>query len=292
MQLSPTEEAADFLQLHGDLQRFAAVELKLIDADTSLEDFMDLPLVEKLPARDRIYKGQTIDRYAKANAAQLTPVQRTDLEGFKQAIQDRFYIVKLYKKYAVFMTDDALYGVYGISHSLEGMVPHLPAMVEAVLLPFRGKYVYDGYLLGSNIYFGAGYRRSINETFKRIKAVSGIIESPADRAAATPTDAREADARELEHLMGARKRMDEYWYRIEELLENDPSLQPVYDAALSKLEARAIKSRLKKLGVRKRHFAVYHDLVVGVAPNRKALDAQLKTLAFDGDLASCAFFSL
>jgi Domain of unknown function (DUF6398) len=51
----------------------------------------------------------------------------------------------------------------------------LPVLIEAVLLPFKGKIVYDGLMTGYRISFGSGIRRLLNESFKAAKARHGIV---------------------------------------------------------------------------------------------------------------------
>ena len=60
----------------------------------------------------------------------------------------------------------------------------------------------------------------------------------------------------------------------------------------SKLSARIIKKELKANGVRERHFAVYNNSVVAVAPTRGELLDQLSDLSFDGMMDQCALFRL
>ena len=60
----------------------------------------------------------------------------------------------------------------------------------------------------------------------------------------------------------------------------------------SKISARNIKKELKACGVRERHFAVYNNSVVAVAPTRGELLEQLSDLSFDGVMGQCALFRL
>ena len=43
-------------------------------------------------------------------------------------------------------------------------------MVDAVLLPFKGKIIYDGFLMPYNVRFGGGYRSSFGDQLKGAKA--------------------------------------------------------------------------------------------------------------------------
>ncbi len=167
----------------------------------------------------------------------------------------------------------------------------LPAMVEAVFLPYRGKYVYDGFLVGTNLYFGSSIRGNMNETFKSLKARRGIIESAADHEQTAADGYAEAE-REMRHILNSHRRWEEEEDRLDELLDHYPKLADVFDSAVSRLGARAIKNRLKNLPVTGRHFAVFHDSVVAVAPSRGELDQQLQALSFIGQAAHCAIFKV
>ena len=99
----------------------------------------------------------------------------------KYFVKDRFVIIKHLKKYAVFMTMEenaALYGVCGISNPISESVPYsVPLMVDAVLLPFKDKIIYDSLIAPYNVSFGKGMRSSIKEAFDKAKEETGIIEN-------------------------------------------------------------------------------------------------------------------
>jgi len=48
-------------------------------------------------------------------------------------------------------------------------------MVEAILLPFKGRVIYDGLLSGYNIHFGGGIRSNLNDTYMLAKQRNRII---------------------------------------------------------------------------------------------------------------------
>lgn len=50
-------------------------------------------------------------------------------------------------------------------------------MVATVLLPFKGKIIYDGLMSGYNISFGPGIRHSMNKSFTQAKARHGVVTS-------------------------------------------------------------------------------------------------------------------
>lgn len=50
-------------------------------------------------------------------------------------------------------------------------------MVKAVLLPFKGKIIYEGVFQSYSLIFGPEYRKSFNQAYQTAKFNSGIIES-------------------------------------------------------------------------------------------------------------------
>ena len=70
--------------------------------------------------------------------------------------------------------------------------PHLPVLRQTVLLPFKGRIVYDGLLTSYNVSFGPGVRRDLNEDFKTAKDRHGIVTSLPMTATPTPAKAPKA----------------------------------------------------------------------------------------------------
>ncbi len=72
-----------------------------------------------------------------------------------------------------------VYAVLALRESLEEMVfgRPPPVLVKAVLLPFKGKIVHDGFLGLHNITFGGGIRRRLNETYLTAKQRGLIVET-------------------------------------------------------------------------------------------------------------------
>jgi hypothetical protein len=78
-----------------------------------------------------------------------------------------------------FTQEDKVYGVLGLSQSFDELTHNgnLPLYVDTVLLPFKGKIIYDGLLGFQNISFGGGIKRSLRETYIRAKQNNRVIES-------------------------------------------------------------------------------------------------------------------
>ena len=74
-------------------------------------------------------------------------------------------------------SEDRLYGIKGISSSVANILRQsLPVQIETVLLPFKGKIIYDSFMSSMPIGFAEGARAAFREMYdKAIKY--GIITS-------------------------------------------------------------------------------------------------------------------
>jgi hypothetical protein len=95
-------------------------------------------------------------------------------------IKGQFILVKHLSKYSVFMTFDdpsKLYGVCGISNPIRETAPYnVPCIVDAVLLPFKDKIIYDSFLGTYPVSFGKSLKDSMKDSYEKAKETIGIVE--------------------------------------------------------------------------------------------------------------------
>jgi hypothetical protein len=86
----------------------------------------------------------------------------------------------------------------------------LPILLETVLLPFKGKFIYDGVVRPYNLYFGAGIRSGLKEEYLTAKQNGRIITSlePDVTPAKPPRQGREL-GQESEAVLSEIVRMSE-----------------------------------------------------------------------------------
>ncbi len=95
-------------------------------------------------------------------------------------IKDSFFIIEYQREYAVLIgTNDKgenrLYGVKGISNSIaNALLKNLPVQIETILLPFKGKIIYDSFLSSLPISFGEGAKNALG-AMKEEAEKHGII---------------------------------------------------------------------------------------------------------------------
>ncbi|GMO56004.1 MAG: hypothetical protein Ta2A_01060 [Treponemataceae bacterium] len=135
------------------------------------------------PIRNKLWEDDSIiDAYI-ASSPRMSDEEATILRLWKNRVEGKFVILRHLKNYTVFFDmDSRIFGVRGLRHPLDAFYPDkiLPILVEAVLLPFKGKIIYDTLLTVYNIRIGGGLRKVFNDDYLKVKKESGIITQFAD----------------------------------------------------------------------------------------------------------------
>ncbi|MCK5157343.1 MAG: hypothetical protein KAQ69_13020 [Spirochaetales bacterium] len=174
------QEAELFYQLMWALQSYVNLKLKLYPKIKTSDDYADCDTEQKVEVRNALYKNiELIDSFVQENPQNFSQENLSIVSNWKNFISDNFYIERLLKKYTVFIQEETVYGVLGISQAFDELIHYsnLPQYVNTVLLPFKGKIIYDGLLGTHNISFGGGIKHSLKETYLRGKQNNRIIES-------------------------------------------------------------------------------------------------------------------
>lgn len=172
-----------FFRLHRALMFFVSQRLNVVPLNlASPDDFANVSAELRLQIRNALKdKLELIDAFVAENQFALLADELEIVRSRRHAVAGRFYIFRELKQYAVFLSSTSpptAYGVVALSQPFEELIgPRLPVLVDAVLLPFKGRIVYDSMLNTYNISFGGGIRRSLNESFKEAKARQGIVTS-------------------------------------------------------------------------------------------------------------------
>jgi len=174
------KDAELFFDLMWGLQYFVNRKNKIHTHIKSLEEYIDCSTEAKMEVRTALYSNITIiDSYVEENPQKLSADKLEIISAWKNFVQGDFLIERYLKRCAMFIENDTVYGVLGLHQSVEDIIPRyrLPMNVEAVLLPFKGKIIYDGLFQARNIFFGGGIKRDLKETYMRAKQNNRIIES-------------------------------------------------------------------------------------------------------------------
>lgn len=112
------------------------------------------------------------------NPARLSDADLKMVASWRDRVAGRFYILRYLKKHAVFLTErepPQAYGVLGLVSPIQHVIPMPPpVLVDAVLLPFENRIIYDSLLMPYRLMFGSGILRSLNEAYRRVQEQGGV----------------------------------------------------------------------------------------------------------------------
>lgn len=170
-----------FFKLHPALLQYVNQRLRIFPKIRTAEE-LRMSGVEKVNrVRTKLWKQmELIDNFVSENPFDLSDDELGLIADWKNALRGKFYIFKHLKKYTIFLTETEptkIYGVCSLNTSLDEMFWNLPIYAEAVLLPFRGRIIYDGILYPYSVTFGPGFRFDLNESYREAKKQFGIIET-------------------------------------------------------------------------------------------------------------------
>lgn len=274
------QEYNQYLSIHPKLIYYAGQQKKMLAPNVSFEDFMNFSVEDKFPIRNALYENiHLTNQYIKEHDSELTEEQKDIIRDFKYFKKGSFYVVKLLKKHAHFLSDEFVYGVLALSDPFDQFFGRLPNMVNAVLLPFKGKIIYDGILTGPNISFGSGIRSSVKNEYDLAKGKYGIITTlPEEIDKSQLADSAE---QQLKVMMKTKSSREYNWYEIENLLRENTKLESVYMQEWGRINTRAKKKQLKALKITKRWFAIYDDTILASAESKAAVTTEVKKIIND-----------
>ncbi len=168
-----------FYNLMLPLQFFVNQKLRIHNIKC-IEDYHGLSVEQMAMVRNALYENiGLIDSFIQENPENFSAEYLAIISEWKKFIKGSFFIERLLSKYAILIQKDEVYGVLGLTQSFEELThfADLPLYVDTILLPFKGKIVYDGFLKFNNIFFGGGIKWSLKETYMSAKQNNRIIES-------------------------------------------------------------------------------------------------------------------
>lgn len=121
--------------------------------------------------------AEIIDKYL--TVAELPDVHKEIISGWKHFVSGRFILERHLKKGSVFICvdDGQVYMVCGIYSSWSDMLPgaHLPMLIEATLIPFKGKIIHDSIFTCGNIVFGRSSAEEFKDIYMEAKEKDSIL---------------------------------------------------------------------------------------------------------------------
>ena len=271
------EEVELFYRLYRPLLVYANAKLNMVKGVSSPDEIEEIPLEETNRIRVELYKHpELMESFVTENPFNFSEEELRVIRSWKDFVKGRFIILRHLRNYTIFLDPDdppKAYGVLALRTSFQEMFPYLPVMVEAVLLPFEGRIIYDGVLRPYLIRFGGGIRRSFNDAYQMAKSMFGIITSlPFEEKA------RWSDADRLRFYLKSERNREIYSKEIERLIEKDPALLRLYHQEMGKIHARTYGRKLREIGVRRGWFAILEGVIIASGKTRDEVERVLKSI--------------
>ena len=273
------EDVKLFYRLYNPLLVYVNKKFKIIKGIDSPEDFKKFSIEEINKFRDRLYKyPELINSFVAENPLNFSTNELEMLNSWKEFVKGKFLIFRYLKNYTVFLDADEspkAYGVLALNTAFEEMVgSYLPVMVEAVLLPFNDKIIYDSIFFPYSMTLGGGVRRSFNDAYQEAKSRFGIITS----LPFSIEKVEQSDADKLRFYLRSKRNREMYWEEIEEVINKDPSLLTLYHQEMGKIHARTYGKRLREIGLTNAWFAILEGVTIASGVTKNEVERILRCI--------------
>ncbi len=125
---------------------------------------------EILDVREHLmHHPELIDRLLTEQGHTLSKEDQETLKGFKKMVFGEMFAMQPHQNKSIIVwnhSDDRAYLVYGLYDDLAALIGSYPKHVELLLLPFKGRIVFDGLMLSSGIEFGNNMLEGLVEEYQ------------------------------------------------------------------------------------------------------------------------------
>ncbi|MEZ4885025.1 MAG: hypothetical protein R3E32_09900 [Chitinophagales bacterium] len=273
-----TKEYEQFLEIYPRLVFFVGKRKEMLGKKVQFEDFTQLPVEERIAIRDELFKyPKWIDEYVRLHKEELSEETIEIVLGFKNFVEGEFVLLKFLKDYTIFLQDKVAYGVLSLGDEFEDYLGRdIPIYVKAVLLPFKGKIIFDGFMQSHMVRFGRVYKASFNESYKVAKATYGIVTTlPFDNQ---PAYKKLSVIEQMRYFLKNADHREQFEEDIEDLLETRSEVVPVYHEEWGKIHALRFKKQLKPLGLHKAYYAILEGVLICSAVDKEKLEEELRNI--------------
>jgi len=242
----PEAEIKLFYKLYHPLLLYAAHKTGQVKNVVLTGEIKQIPFKKLNEVRAALYgPGDWLEAFIAENPLKFSREELETVGLWKRFIKDKFYVVRYLKDYAVFLTGDSPAKAYGVrclySSFADVIGSDLPVLLEAVLLPWRDKIIYDGLLSPFNIHLGSGVQQGIEDSYRRAKVQHGIITS-----FDLPVAKEQTNVELLKFYLRTPASREEHAAEIHELIQRDNNLLLRYHQEMGKTAAASYKKHLKE----------------------------------------------
>jgi hypothetical protein len=209
----PPDQTERFYRIWFALLRYVNDRRRLVAPFPPTWGEAPLPTEDAFALRNALWADDALrERFVADNPARLAPADLVLVAGWRHRLEGDFIIERYLKAHTVFLSEGSparAYGVLGLVSPVEEIIETpLPVYVQAVLLPFEGRIIYDSLLAPYPIAFGPGIRRSLREAYRDAQEREGVLTALSPPAPPPGPEARRAALRGRAGLVLAAFRKD------------------------------------------------------------------------------------
>jgi len=282
------QEAEIFYKIMNELIYFSNQRFKLVE---------NFPRPEKArweqedihKITERIFaKPEIITSFCSENPALLSKEILEIANSWKRFVKDKF-VVFSNKGKTIFLSsekDAKSYEVNGICEEILELLPFEPIMVEAILIPFKGKITFIGSFRIFPISFGGGFKKGLKTDFEISQNKFGIISSFDSKIEEKSQSSEEL----LRFYMKNKGNRDEFGEKVNDLIRKEPILKNVFHNEIGRSCVRDAKKVLNDIGAKESWFAIVNTQIITSGKNENEVKERLKEILPEDKLSSAYIF--
>ncbi|MDQ3018079.1 MAG: hypothetical protein M3R25_15315 [Bacteroidota bacterium] len=166
-----------WIKTHQPLLHYTGIRYGIIPPAVSYKDFIsDFNKRDKFECREAFLKHpEILDEYLEKKGNKLQPDQVAILNNFRKKRTCTYIIYKFMPKGAIFFDLHTWYYVWSLGDTFDQFIEQTPCVVNATLVPFRDKIIYDGFLQPSSVSIGSNIRESLRQQYAEARENGHII---------------------------------------------------------------------------------------------------------------------
>ncbi|MCP4699332.1 MAG: hypothetical protein GY862_21165 [Gammaproteobacteria bacterium] len=180
MKLSPPE-VERFYHIWWPLLNYVNVKRQLVSdfSPSPEEGAVDPRDARKI--RDALWESESLrEAFINENPANLPSADLDLVASWRYRVAGEFFIFRHLKKHTIFLHKKdgfpQAYGVLGLVSAIDEIIyMQPPVLVDAVLLPFEDKIIYDGLLVPYSVRFGGGIKSGLKDDYRQVQERGGVI---------------------------------------------------------------------------------------------------------------------
>src|SRR3989344_697845 len=264
-------EVERFFRLHKSLMFYLNTKKTLIKNLQSPEQVSKFP-EEVVELRKYLEENVTlINDFMQDNPLKLGSEEIKIIEQWRKGIYGQFFIVKYDEDITYFYHSETkkCYGVLYLTEKLENMIgPYLPVCVDAWIVPYEDRIIYDGLLCPYPVSFGGNLRKTLKSEFEEALVTYGLITSFQHE------QKKISDEELLKFYMKSFDNKFRYDKEIRELVRKNNNLSKVFNFEEGKHHSRHFRRNLRDVGI-SGYFALHKNVIIASAQSKGELDNRI-----------------